>query len=86
VRVIEAQRFTLLPFDSEATIDYHANIANEDVCTPANLAHASEGYERIDWNTADDGSGERIELEAPLSANRESSRVNERRLFAVWAA
>ena len=59
---------------------------NEDVCTPANLAHASEGYERIDWNTADDGSGERIELEAPLSANRESSRVNERRLFAVWAA
>ena len=48
-------------------------------CTP-------EGYELVGWNTAGDGSGESIELGAPLPADWEASRVNERRLFAMWQA
>jgi hypothetical protein len=114
VRVVESQRFTLVPFETTLTIEYDANIANDDACTPANLAHASEngriGYswvpradfamarawdqapctpedhKLIGWNTAGDGTGESIEVGAPLPAAWETSRVNERRLFAMWAA
>jgi len=42
VRVVGSQRFTLVPFEPVVTIEYDANIADDDVCTPANLAHASE--------------------------------------------
>jgi len=114
VRVIESQRFTLVPFDPVVKIEYDSNIADDDACTPANLAHASEnrrvgyswvprvdfamarawdqapctpeGHELVGWNTAGDGTGESIEVGAPLPAAWETSRVNERRLFAMWAA
>ena len=59
VRVIESQRFTLVPFDPVLTIEYDSNIANDDACTPANLTHASEngrvGYSwvpRVDFAMA----------------------------------
>jgi uncharacterized delta-60 repeat protein len=42
VRVTDSQRFTLVPFEPIMRIDYDANIAESDTCTPANLAHTSD--------------------------------------------
>lgn len=42
VRVIESQRFTLVPFDPVIQIDYDANIAADDSCTALDIAHGSE--------------------------------------------
>lgn len=42
VRVVESQRFTLVPFEPNIQIDYDANIAARDSCVPANLAHTSD--------------------------------------------
>ena len=112
VRVIESQRFTLVPFDPVVTIEYDSNIADDDACTPANLAHASdngrvgyswvprvdfamarawdqapctpEGYELIGWNTRGNGSGQSIEVGAPLPEGWETSSANEHRLYATW--
>jgi len=114
VRVIESQRFTLVPFEPVLQITYDANIADDDACTPANLAHASEngriGYswvpredfadartwsqapcmpeehELVGWNTAGDGSGQSIEIGAPLPAGWETDRANSRHLYAIWSA
>jgi hypothetical protein len=41
VRVIESQRFTLVPFEPIMQIDYDANIAAANTCTPANVTHTS---------------------------------------------
>jgi hypothetical protein len=41
VHVIESQRFTLVPFEPILRIDYDANIAARDTCTPADFAHTS---------------------------------------------
>jgi len=114
VRVIESQRFTVVPFEPMITVEYDANIASEDACTPANMAFASDdgrmghswvprsdiamartwsqapcvpqGYELVGWNTRGDGSGQSLQLDAPLPESWGSSMVNERRLFAVWRA
>ena len=114
VRVVGSQRFTLVPFEPVVTIEYDANIAAGDSCTPADMEHTSddervgyswvpradfamarawdqapctpEGHELVGWNTAGDGTGESIEVGAPLPAAWETSRVNEHRLFAMWAA
>ena len=42
MRVVDSQRFTLVPLEPVLQINYDANIADDDACTPANLAHASE--------------------------------------------
>lgn len=42
VRVIESQRFTLVPFEPIMQIDYDANITADDTCTRADLAHTSD--------------------------------------------
>ena len=41
VRVIESQRFTLVPLEPILQIDYDANIAARDTCTSADFAHTS---------------------------------------------
>jgi len=114
VRVVESQRFTLVPFEPVLQITYDANIADDDACTPANLAHSSEngrigyswvpradfaaartwsqapcvpqGHRLVGWNTAGDGSGQSIELGAPLPADWEAHRTNSHRLYAMWTA
>ncbi len=56
-----------------------ARVWDQAPCTP-------EGYELVGWNTAGDGTGENVEVGASLPADWEGSRVNERRLFAMWQA
>jgi hypothetical protein len=113
VRVVGSQRFTLVPFDPVVTIEYDANIAADDSCTPANLAHTSDdgrvgyswvprdnfamartptqapcvpiGHELAAWNTSGDGTGETVELGAPLPTNWQTARSNTHRLYAVWS-
>ena len=41
VRVVESQRFTLVPFDPVIQVDYDANVAASDSCTPTDAAHGS---------------------------------------------
>jgi len=43
VRVTDSQRFTLVPYEQTLQVDYDANIATDDACTPANVMHGSEG-------------------------------------------
>jgi hypothetical protein len=42
VRVIESQRFTLVPFEQRLQVDYDANIATDDACIPADVLHGSQ--------------------------------------------
>jgi len=42
VRVIESQRFTLVPFDPIVQIEYDANISAADNCTVVDVAHSSD--------------------------------------------
>jgi len=114
VRVLDSQRFTLVPFEPVLTIEYDANIGIGGSCNPADVDHVSddgqlgyswvpradfavarawdqapctpEDHELVGWNTAGDGSGESIEVGASLPGGWETSRVNERRLFAMWQA
>lgn len=43
VFVSGSQRFTLVPFEQVLRVDYDANIATSNTCTPANLTHTSNG-------------------------------------------
>ena len=42
VHVIESQRFTMVSFDPIIQIDYDANIAAHDFCTPTDIAHGTD--------------------------------------------
>lgn len=41
VRVVDSQRFTVVPFEPILTVNYDANVAMAESCTPANLIHTT---------------------------------------------
>ncbi len=68
VRVVDSQRFTVVPFEQTLTIEYDANIADDDTCTPANLAHASDdGRVGYSWVPRADFAMARTWFQAPCT-------------------
>ena len=66
VRVIESQRFTLVPYEQTLQIDYDANIGTADACTPANVLHGSQdGRVEFVWVPRVDFSMARTPSQAP---------------------
>jgi hypothetical protein len=68
VRVVESQRFTLVPFEPILQIDYDANIAARDTCAPANVAHTSnDGRIAHAWVPREIHAMARTPLQAPCA-------------------
>ena len=68
VRVVDSQRFTLVPLEPVIQIDYDANIAANDPCTPANPT-ATSGDGRIEyvWVPRTDFTSARTPTQAPCT-------------------
>ena len=68
VRVVDSQRFTLVPLEPVIQIDYDANIAASDPCTPANPT-ATSGDGRIEyvWVPRTDFANARTLTQAPCT-------------------
>ena len=68
VRVIESQRFTVVPFEPVVQIEYDANVATRDSCVPANLAHTSDtGRVGYSWVPREDFAMARTWSQAPCT-------------------
>ena len=66
VRVTDSQRFTLVPYDQTLQVDYDANIATDDACSPANVLHGSQdGRVEFVWVPRADFSMARTPSRAP---------------------
>ena len=66
VRVTDSQRFTLVPYEQTLQVDYDANIATDDACTPADVLHGSQdGRVEYVWVPRADFSMARTPSQAP---------------------
>ena len=73
VRVIESQRFTVVPYEQVLQVDYDSNIASQDSCTPANVVHGSEdGRVGYSWVPRSDFAMARTPAQAPCAPDGHS--------------
>ncbi len=73
VRVIESQRFTVVPYEQVLQVDYDSNIAALDSCTPANVVHGSEnGRVAHSWVPRSDFAMARTPMQAPCAPDGHS--------------
>ena len=73
VRVIESQRFTVVPYEQVLQVDYDSNIAAQDSCAPANVVHSSEdGRVGYSWVPRSDFAMARTPMQAPCAPDGHS--------------